>query len=47
MVSTSVSQFTWRIKYGNTRVSFDKSALPYHGDDDMTDITWDSAAQPG
>lgn len=46
MVSASVSQFTWWLKYGNTRVPFDKSALPYHGDDDMTDITWDSAAQP-
>lgn len=46
LVSASVSQFRWWLKYGNTTLPFSKNALPYSGEDDMNEITWDSAAQP-
>lgn len=46
MVSASVDQFTWWLRYGNTALPFSKTALPYHGDDDMNELHWDSAAQP-
>lgn len=46
IVSASVDQFTWWLRYGNTALPFSKTALPYHGDDDMNELHWDSAAQP-
>ncbi len=46
MVSATVEQFLWWLKFGNTTKPFSKNALPYDGDDDMTDITWDSAGMP-
>lgn len=46
MVSATVDQFRWWLKFGDTTKPFSKNALPYDGDDDMTDITWDSAGMP-
>lgn len=46
IVSASVDQFTWWLRYGNTALPFSKTALPYNGDDDMNELLWDSAAQP-
>lgn len=46
IVSATVNQFKWWLKYGDTRKPFTKNALPYDGDDDMNEITWDSAAMP-
>jgi len=46
MVSATVEQFRWWLKHGNTALPFSKKALPYDGEDDMTDITWDSAGMP-
>ena len=46
MVSATVEQFRWWLKFGDTTKPFSKNALPYDGDDDMTDITWDSAGMP-
>lgn len=46
MVAATVSQFRWWLKFGDTRKPFTNNALPYDGDDDMTEITWDSAAMP-
>lgn len=46
MVSATVSQFSWWLKYGDTTKPFTSNALPYDGDDDMTEIKWDSEAMP-
>ena len=46
IVSASVDQFKWWLKYGNTTKPFTKNALPYSAEDDMSDIQWDSAAMP-
>lgn len=47
LVPCSIEQFKWWLKFGDTSKPLTPQALPYDGgNDDMNEITWDSAAAP-
>ena len=47
LVPCSIEQFKWWLKFGDTSKPLTLQALPYDGgNDDMNEITWDSAAAP-
>ncbi|SER35588.1 MULTISPECIES: hypothetical protein [Pseudomonas] len=47
IVNATVAQFCWWLKFGDTSKPFTSKALPYDSEDEnMTNIIWDSAAEP-
>ncbi|WP_313416912.1 defense against restriction DarA-related protein [Pseudomonas oryzihabitans] len=46
IIGATLGQFRWWLKYGDHSIPFSAAALPFDSENDMSTISWDSAAMP-